>query len=109
GVGRDACGRGRGAGLGGAEELFRRAAELVEVGVVREGRHDVSLPACGPRARPEENVTAPCVVLERWTQSCPRTRRRPHTPTRTVAMPGRGELGLGVEAYDRSGLMRLRL
>lgn len=45
------------AASGRAQQILRLMAKLDEVQVRGEYRHDVSLRACGPRARPEENVT----------------------------------------------------
>src|SRR5262249_44963402 len=105
----DTSGRGGITGACGAQQVPGLVAELVEVGSGRKVWHDVSFfkPAV-PHARPPKEIATIVFMNRRWTQSCPRTRRRPLTPRMRVNHrgPARPEtapwLGLGRPTFRLS-------
>ena len=71
-----------------AKQVLRLSAQLIQVDPDRKSGHDVSFtrPRSALRAKgdtPRNDQSS----RERWTQSYPRTQRRPHAPTVSLAQP----------------------
>ena len=84
----DPAGRRGITGLGCSQQVLGLVTQLVQVGPGRKNCHDVSFTglrsACQATRRSPRSVPA----QQRWTLSCPRTRRRPPAPPRTIRRAG---------------------
>jgi hypothetical protein len=71
------------AASGGAVQLADLTAELIEIGTVEKPGHDALLQSRGPalHARSRRSCCPAGKLSRGWTQSFPRTRRRPPAPT----------------------------
>src|SRR5258706_11459362 len=72
-----------------AQQVLGLVAKLTEVRSSGKVRHDISLHMPVVRERDERRSPAARPLSRRWTRSCPRTRRRPPAPDRSLALEPR--------------------